>query len=99
MHSVSNHQIELEGDVAWSEAYLVALHRFERDGELHDWVLGGRYVDRFERRDGEWRIAHRITVHDWSRVDRVTEVFELADRFAQGSRSAEDPVYRREIPR
>ena len=27
--------------------------------------LCGRYVDRFERRDGEWRIARRTVVYDW----------------------------------
>jgi hypothetical protein len=58
-------------------------------------VLGGRYVDRFERRDGEWRIAARITVHDWSRIDPVTENFEHAGRFRQGTRSTDDPVYRK----
>ena len=27
--------------------------------------LCGRYVDRFERRHGEWRIAARTVVYDW----------------------------------
>ena len=94
-HFVGNQLIEVEGDVAYSEAYLVALHRFERDGEQYDWVMGGRYVDRFERRGGEWKIADRVTVHDWTRVDPVVETFAFADRFVQGVRSPDDAAYRR----
>ena len=28
--------------------------------------FGGRYLDRFAWRAGEWRIAQREVVHDWS---------------------------------
>ena len=34
---------------------------------LHDVVLGGRYVDRFEKRNEEWRIARRSVIGDWFR--------------------------------
>jgi hypothetical protein len=30
-----------------------------------DTCIGGRYLDRFERRDGEWRIAERVMLYDW----------------------------------
>ncbi|WP_144096515.1 nuclear transport factor 2 family protein [Croceicoccus sediminis] len=29
-------------------------------------VMAGRYLDRFERRDGEWRILRRMVVTDWN---------------------------------
>ena len=28
-------------------------------------LTGGRYVDRLERRSGEWRIANRVVVAEW----------------------------------
>ena len=31
-----------------------------------DMAMGLRYVDRFERRDGEWRITKRICAFDWA---------------------------------
>lgn len=37
------------------------------DATEHDVVLGGRYLDRLEGRDGEWRIAQRTMLYDWSR--------------------------------
>lgn len=35
-------------------------------GKTHDYLMGGRYVDRLERRNGEWRIAKRRVVMDWN---------------------------------
>ncbi len=31
----------------------------------HAVILGGRWLDRFERRDGAWRIAHRTATTHW----------------------------------
>lgn len=76
-HQVSNIMVRFEsGDVAFSETYLRAYHVVPADypagtflslpggGAL--WV-GGRYIDRFERRDGLWRISHRHGLVDWVR--------------------------------
>ena len=41
------------------------------DGSGKDDVFGIRYVDRFERRAGEWKIAHRVVASEWRRVDPV----------------------------
>ena len=70
-HFVGNISIELEGDIAYTETYLTANHRASME---HKWkgqhvTLWARYIDRFERRDGEWRIAQRKFVLDWQRDD------------------------------
>jgi hypothetical protein len=70
-HQICNVLIELDGDVAHSESYFFACHRLEHHGKDMDWIVSGRYVDRFERRGGEWRIAHRAAVYDWDRLDEV----------------------------
>ena len=43
-HSISNVLIEVDGDVAYGEAYFVAYHRIEREGKDYDHVVGGRYI-------------------------------------------------------
>jgi ketosteroid isomerase-like protein len=70
-HFLGSHYIEVEGERARSEVYFIASHRFEGDGSEWDMVLAGRYSDRWERRDGEWKIAHRRCIYDWARTDRV----------------------------
>ena len=62
-HLVGTSHIEFEGDVAWVETYLWTFARFGAT----DTFTGGRLIDRFERRRGEWKIAHRRTVFDWNR--------------------------------
>ena len=67
-HFLGNILIRLDGDSAGVETYFEAYHRIRRDGaEPYDAVLGGRYLDRMEKRGGEWRIADRIAIYDWAR--------------------------------
>lgn len=63
-HCLSNILIEVEGDVAVVETYFEAFHRRSVDGRDIDEDAAGRYLDRFERREGEWRIAARRVVWD-----------------------------------
>ncbi|MFO0687963.1 MAG: nuclear transport factor 2 family protein [Myxococcota bacterium] len=57
-----------------------------------DLVWGLRYVDDFERRDGEWRIARRVCAWDWHRVDPVGGI-PLPASYFRGAHSQADPVY------
>ena len=67
-HFIGNVHVELDGpDVARVESYILTFARFAKDGEDYDTLTGARAYDRFERRDGEWRIAHRQAVFDWNR--------------------------------
>jgi len=54
----------------------------------------GRYVDRFEKRDGEWRIARRRTVFD-SLQSQTQEESEgqLNPSWQLGTRDKSDPLY------
>lgn len=73
-HQVSNIMVRFDGDTAHSETYLRAFHSVPADyppwtlfsiAGGGDILIGGRYIDRFERRDGVWRIAHRTGLLDW----------------------------------
>ena len=94
-HTVSNVLVELDGDQAYVEAYAVAYHhrtgtrRPEESGRLDLW--GGRYVDRFERRSGEWRIANRNCVIDWTFASHPDGEFAWGPPW--GRRDVEDPSY------
>ncbi|HUN30708.1 MAG TPA: nuclear transport factor 2 family protein [Trebonia sp.] len=58
---------EVVARVARAETHVTAYHRVDYETEPHDILLGGRYLDRLERRAGQWRIAHRTMLYDWSR--------------------------------
>jgi len=45
---------------------------------IYSAVIAGRYVDRFENRDGEWRIARRTGLYDW-REFREVEGVDLSE--------------------
>ena len=67
-HAITNTLIEFDGpDTAYVESYLHADHQ---GSEQHHWKnrvieLWARYLDRFEQRNGTWKIARRELVVDW----------------------------------
>jgi ketosteroid isomerase-like protein len=63
-HIITNHTCELDGDVAHTETYWM-FAAMNKDGPALT-LSGGRYIDRFERRNGRWAIALRRIVGDWS---------------------------------
>ena len=73
---------------------MLAFHPVPRDGgEVHA-LAGGRYLDRFERRDGAWKIADRRVVMDLSRASLPGEPWKLEDAFAnRGGRREADPSH------
>lgn len=52
----------------------------------------GRYLDRFERRNGEWRIARRTLVID-SRFNSVAKNGAKSGSVRWGTRDQSDPMY------
>ena len=100
-HQLGPVSIELDGETAFTETYFTSHHRFGAvpppGGEPHeDRFLGGRYVDRFERRDGVWKIAERQGINEWLRYQPSDDRGFWAGPAAQrGRRDRDDPVYRR----
>lgn len=66
VHSLSNVHLEVDGDRAASESYVTALHGATLDGSRAPFRSGGRYLDRWERRDGRWLITERTALVVWS---------------------------------
>ena len=64
-HFLHNHSVEVDGDVAHAETYYVFVGT-ERDPEAPLTMVGGRYVDRLERREGRWAIVVRRCLVEWA---------------------------------
>lgn len=89
-HQISNVLIELDGDRAASETYVTMMARIDAgDGVLHDMRSIGRYLDRWEKRDGGWRIAQRQYLHGFDDMWPVTR----AGYPIHECRDASDPSY------
>lgn len=95
-HLLLNTSIDLDGNEAHTETYFQILVGL-KPKPLHDSVLvvsGGRYIDRFERRDGEWRIARRVLVAEFS---ASMDLVESSGLLEWARRSRQDPAYARPL--
>lgn len=69
------------------ETQVIAWHRVaDAEGEFLE-NFCGRYFDRFECRDGDWRIADRRLTHDWDTKVRIDPAFP-SGTFSPSPRSA-----------
>ena len=97
-HNLLNHTCEIQGDTAHSETYYLFVGRNRDDS---NWMAGGRYIDRLERRDGAWRIALRTNAIEWSGMVPSTPIpfADVPDINGNGApaRSKEDPSYQRPL--
>jgi hypothetical protein len=71
VHMLGNILIQLEGALARVESYFWSVNVLA-EGDIREVVVAGRYLDRFELRTEEWRIAERMVVHDWFQEGRDT---------------------------
>ena len=92
MHFVGTPLIDVDGDRARADTYCVAHHLTPTS----DMVLGLRYVDRFERRSGGWRIARRVCAFDWTYTIPIDpdRTWPFGEDFTVGARDRTDIAYR-----
>jgi hypothetical protein len=97
MHLIANCVIDFDDpDHAHSETYVAAWHDIPHDLGATHIVAGGRYLDRFERRSGEWRIFERVFVADWHQIQHSTANLEnalSAQITKRGGRFPDDPAF------
>jgi hypothetical protein len=103
-HHLGSVLVEVDGDAAVSEAYFTAYHRLRARSdpaasadaaasEMDYWV-GGRYLDRMEKRNSEWRIVRRVGTTDWTRLEPPAgAAVDTVDARFPPRRSHDDPVY------
>ncbi len=97
-HNLLNVSYDIDGDTAHTETYYLFVGR-NRDGG--NWMAGGRYIDRLQRRDGEWKIALRSNAVEWSGTLPASDLpfADVPDLELNGraERSREDISYRRPL--
>lgn len=98
-HTILNSAVELDRDVAHTETYMHAYHVSKPvpDERQTVFLFAGRHVDRFEKRDGQWRVAHRVVVYDFDRVDPIERSMpeSWTSTFTGGRRDRDDLSYGR----
>lgn len=109
-HCIFNTSVDLDGDVAHVESYYMFVGLNKKGTPLA--MTGGRYIDRFEKRNGRWAIAARICVRDWAPLKEIPEKLdqsamtaaplnEVTTRLlrtgAQVARDKTDPSYMRPL--
>jgi hypothetical protein len=98
-HMIGNVLIEVEGDEAFGEVYFNAYHKIRGESGFDDVIIAGRYLDRYEKRNGEWKFSYRSERVDWSRSEPTNDpYFDLAPDGLRGSRQ-DDAVYDRSARR
>jgi hypothetical protein len=95
-HLVGNILIDIEGDEAFGEVYFSAYHKVKTEAGFEDIIIAGRYLDRYEKRQGQWKFAYRSELVDWSNSRPTNDpYFELAPDSLLGRRQ-DDSVYDRQ---
>lgn len=93
-HQILNHYIEVDGDYAEGEVYMIAYHLTRDDsGKEIEVIVGGRYLDQYERRDGVWRFKFRKIVSDWNQIQPSLSDWDapMFTGTARGSAFKNDP--------
>lgn len=94
--SISNEYFEVEGDRANGELYVINVSTVVEGGEKTDLLIGGRYLDRYQKVDGDWKIASRTFVHDWNMSHPTTAIWDeglFGMIKLRGTRDKSDPIY------
>lgn len=93
-HLLGQSLIRVEGDEAGAETYFLAVARTAGEGGVETCnQLGGRFVDRFVREDGRWRIWRRTVMRDWAISLPVEQDWTAQAGLAPGARSDADPSF------
>jgi hypothetical protein len=74
-HQISNILVDINGDIAVSEAYVtVALWTLPDDAGKQQEIIGrGRYLDHWEKRAGSWAISAREHVLDMQTLNELNK--------------------------
>lgn len=95
-HHVTTTNFAVSGDDAEGEIYNIATHTFIAGDRDVDVVVGGRYLDKYQKRAGIWKFSDRTIVTDWARVTDPSSVdlsHPITRDTAMGRPDANDPSY------
>jgi hypothetical protein len=96
-HNVTTHNIHLKGNKAEGETYILAFHQVLTDDQQFDVLIGGRYFDEYEKRNGIWKFSSRAVDADWAYVNdpsKVNLVHPMIEGANIGTPNSQDPSYK-----
>lgn len=89
-HQITNVLTELDGNSAASEAYVTVVLQQQRPSGGVEIQCRGRYLDRWAKQDGRWRIVEREFV-----LDAQSEIpLSAPNKSAESRRDESDPSFR-----
>ena len=95
-HNVTTLNIKLDGDYADGAVYVLAFHKVKAEQGSFDLLIGGRYFDKYEKRNAIWKFSHRAVLADWVNVHNPS-IVDLESPIIQGSKigapGIDDPSY------
>lgn len=95
-HYLCNMLIEVDGDQAVAETYQFSFYwKAPGDDPALNWQNCNRYLDRFERREGEWRIAAREFQRNFSLPIRPEGFPDAENGWPTFAQSRDDLAYRK----
>ncbi|MBU6267616.1 MAG: nuclear transport factor 2 family protein [Sphingomonadales bacterium] len=93
-HNITNHICELDGDTAHCESYVIG-GLYWLDGKSTT-IAFGRYLDRMEKRDGEWRmLVRKCTIEMSADTDGTWVHSKNVKGFLKARWDGKDPCYER----
>lgn len=96
-HNVTTTNFAINGHAAEGEVYTIATHTVVAGDHDVDVVVGGRYLDKYEKRNDTWKFTARAIVTDWARVDdpsRMDLSHPITRGTPRGTLDESDPSHR-----
>ena len=95
-HNITTMNFAIDGDRAEGEIYTIAVHTLAGRDHDTDLIIGGRYLDKYEKRDETWKIAERTIVTDWAQVNDPSSMdmsHPITKDTLKGAMDASDPSF------
>jgi hypothetical protein len=84
------------GKKAEGETYIIAFHQVLSEGGNFDVLIGGRYFDKYEKRNDVWKFSSRAVDADWAYVNDPSKVnlkHPMIEGANIGTSNDKDPSY------
>jgi ketosteroid isomerase-like protein len=95
-HHITTANFAISGHTAEGEIYTIATHTVIVGDRDVDITVGGRYLDKYDKRGDSWKFVERAIVTDWARVDDPSPVefgHPITRDTPRGSPDANDPSH------
>ena len=95
-HNITTVNFAIAEHAAEGEIYTIAFHTLAGKERDIDVVVGGRYLDKYEKRDTAWKLIERTIVTDWARVTDPSSMdmsHPITKDTLKGTLDDDDPSY------